>query len=357
MYTPFKISISSLAVIATLHACGLQSDKLAAVAPDALQPTVVTEQVGYDTDDPAIWIHPSDSSQSLIIGTDKESDGALFAFDLDGKIVRKSERLQRPNNVDIVQGFLLNGKPVDIAVTTERETNKMRIFRLPELTPIDNGGIAVFENEKERAPMGIALYTRPTDKSVFVIVGRKSGPQDGYLWQYQLQGNADGTIGATKTRAFGQYSGKKEIEAIAVDNELGYVYYSDEKVGVRKYNADPLAQDLNQLVLFADSGFVSDHEGIAIYKQTDSTGYIVVSNQQNNSVMIYPREGTTSDKHQHPLLVEIPISAVECDGLEVSPLPLGKQFPAGVLVAMSNGKVFHYYDWRDIQAKIKDKRK
>jgi len=352
MYKSVKISFASLAILTACYSCGLKNDKLAPVAANALKPAVITEQVGYDTDDPAIWIHPTDSSLSLIIGTDKETNGALYAFDLNGKIVRKSETLQRPNNVDIVQGFMVNGTPMDIAVTTERETNKIRIFSLPDLKAIDNGGIAVFENEQDRSPMGVALYTRPTDKAVFAIVGRKTGPSDGYLWQYQLEGNADGTISAKKIRAFGQYSGKKEIEAIAVDNELGYVYYSDEKVGVRKYNADPNDSNNQQLVLFADSGFVSDHEGIAIYKQTDSTGYILVSNQQNNSVMIYPREGSNNNKHLHPLLVEIPISAIECDGLEVSPLALSDKFPKGVLVAMSNGKVFHYYDWRDIQAQI-----
>ena len=30
-----------------------------------LAPTVVTEQVKYDADDPAIWIHPTDPTRSL----------------------------------------------------------------------------------------------------------------------------------------------------------------------------------------------------------------------------------------------------------------------------------------------------
>ena len=30
-----------------------------------VQPTVITEQVNFDTDDPAIWINPQDASQSL----------------------------------------------------------------------------------------------------------------------------------------------------------------------------------------------------------------------------------------------------------------------------------------------------
>ena len=53
----------------------------------ALTPRVVTEPVKFDTDDPAIWLHPTDPAQSLIIGTDKDENGGLYVFDLNGKII------------------------------------------------------------------------------------------------------------------------------------------------------------------------------------------------------------------------------------------------------------------------------
>ncbi|MFY7786627.1 MAG: phytase, partial [Thermoflexibacteraceae bacterium] len=78
--------------------------------------------------------------------------------------------------------------------------------------------------------MGISLYKNKAGK-IYAIVGRKSGPTDGsYLWQYLLEDNGAGQVKATLVRKFGVYSGKKEIESIAVDDELGYVYYSDEGV-------------------------------------------------------------------------------------------------------------------------------
>lgn len=323
-------------------------------ATTALKPVIVTETVNYDTDDPAIWINKQDSSKSLIVGTDKDTHGGLFVFDLKGKIVNKTKELQRPNNVDIAYGLLLNGKPVDLAVTTERETNKLRVFSLPELTEIDNGGIAVFTGEKENGPMGIALYTRPSDKAIFAIVSRKSGPPDEYLWQYKLEDDGKGQVKATQVRKFGKYSGKKEIESVAVDNQLGYIYYSDEMHGVHKYFADPGINNNNQeLALFATTGFVSDHEGISIYNTSDSTGFILVSNQQANTFMVYPREGSGGDKQNHPLIAEIPFSTIESDGSDVTNVNLGPAFPEGMFVAMSNGKIFQYYDWRDIKNYIR----
>jgi 3-phytase len=335
-----------------LIAC--KDDKLAPIAANAVKPTVVTQALPHDTDDPSIWIHPTDPSKSIIVGTDKDTDGALYAFDLKGKIVAKSEVLKRPNNVDIAYGLIIDGKKVDVAVTTERESNKIRIFSLPDLKAIDNGGIAVFEGEELRDPMGIALYTRKSDNKIFAIVGRKSGPSGSYLWQYELSGN--GKFATAKVvRKFGAYSGKKEIEAIAVDNELGTVLYCDEQFGIRKYKADPALNDNKEIAIFGKTGFKADNEGIAIYKKTDSTGYILVSNQQANTFMVYPREGAKGNPNDYPLLAEIPTSTIECDGADVTNINLGGSFKNGLFVAMSNGMTFHYYAWDLIQKRIDKK--
>jgi 3-phytase len=349
-----KSIIAFLLLSFSVIAC--KDDKLAPVAPNAVKPTIVTTALPHDTDDPSIWIHPTDPSKSIIVGTDKDTDGALYAFDLNGKITAKSEVLKRPNNVDIAYGLIIDGKKVDVAVTTERENNKIRIFSLPDLNAIDNGGIPVFEGETLRDPMGIALYTRPSDKKIFAIVGRKSGPSGTYLWQYELSGV--GKFATAKVvRKFGAYSGKKEIEAIAVDNELGTVLYCDEQFGIRKYKADPALNDNKELALFGKTGFKADNEGIAIYKKTDSTGYILVSNQQANTFMVYPREGAKGNPNEYPLLAEIPTSTIECDGADATSINLGGKFKNGLFVAMSNGMTFHYYTWDLMQKRIDEAKK
>lgn len=98
----------------------------------------------HDTNDPAIWIHPTNPQESLVIGTDKDTDGGLYVFNLQGKIIKKSEPSRDHNNVDIAYGLQIDGVVTDITAT-ERETNKIRIFSLPDLKPLDNGGIPVFE--------------------------------------------------------------------------------------------------------------------------------------------------------------------------------------------------------------------
>lgn len=317
--------------------------------PGVLLPRVVTEPVKHDTDDPAIWINPADPAQSLVIGTDKDTDGALYVFDLHGKIVRTVPGLKRPNNVDLVTGFHLGGKEVAIAVTTEREEKRLRVFTVPEMTCVDRGDLVVFDGDANRAPMGVALYRRPRDGAVFAIVGGKAGPADGYLGQYRLDDDGSGHVKMTLVRQFGAYSGKKEIEAIAVDAELGYVYYSDEQHGVRKYAADPEAPDANrELALFATSGFAGDHEGISIWKRPNGTGYVIVSDQQANKFWLFPREGTPGHPHEHRAVKIVDASTLESDGSDVTAQPLGERFPHGLFVAMSEGRVFHFYGWEQI---------
>ncbi|MEO1487576.1 MAG: phytase [Bacteroidota bacterium] len=150
--------------------------------------------------------------------------------------------IQRPNNVDIEYGFKINDSITeDVLVFTEREKNQIRVFSVPDMRPLDNGGFKVFKDAKipdYKSPMGVALYKSPNTNKLFAIIGRKGGPSPGYLHQYELV-SENGIAKLTLVREFGKFSGKKEIEAIAVDDALGYVYYSDEGQCIRKYNAEP----------------------------------------------------------------------------------------------------------------------
>jgi 3-phytase len=155
---PLLLAVLGLATVAPLSA----KPGKTAPAPDAIKPRVVTEPTKHDTDDPAIWINPANPAESLILGTDKNTDGALYVWGLDGKIRQDKvvRGLVRPNNVDIAYGVMLGGKKTDIAVVTERYAHRLRAYRLPDMAPVDGGGIPVFTGELARDCMGIALYTR-----------------------------------------------------------------------------------------------------------------------------------------------------------------------------------------------------
>lgn len=318
------------------------------VSEEKVTPFIITDKTPNDTDDPAIWYNSVSPEKSLILGTDKgDSTGGIFVFDLEGKIdtALSITNLERPNNIDVEYGFQFQGKIIDIGVFTERGKDMIRVISLPDCKFIDHGGIPVFENDSLRSPMGIGLY-KDKNNQVYAFVGRKDGPQEGYIYQYHLL-SSDSSVSGVKVRALGKFSGKKEIESIVVDDELGYVYYSDENVGVRKYYADA-DKGNEQLALFAQSGITDDHEGLSIYQEKGGKGYIVLSDQQANKFHLFTRQGTENNPHDHQLVRIVLAQTDESDGSDILNLPLNATFPKGIFVAMSANKTFQFYKADDI---------
>lgn len=306
-----------------------------------IKPDIISEKLLHDTDDPAIWINNEDSAKSIVFGTDKDTDGAIYAFDLSGKIIESKtiRGLKRPNNVDIRQGFKVNDSvTIDIMAFTEREREQIRIFSIPDMRPLDTGGFPVFKDETNpemRLPMGISLYKSPKDGALYAIVGRKDGPKDGYLYQYKID-YVNEQVALTLVRKFGTYSGKKEIEAIAVDDALGHIYYSDEIFGIRKYYAEPEMGN-EELSVFGGDTFKRDNEGIAIVALEGTKGYIIVSNQQAETFNIFSRDTNVFIK-------EINLTTKHTDGCDAVAVPLNDTFKSGLFVAMNDEQNFYFYD-------------
>lgn len=349
------IRVAHATVLAAAIGAGACTDP--APAPVAIVPLRQTDPVPHDADDPAVWVNPQNPARSLIVGTNKVAapDGGLYVFDLSGRFLTAVRGLDRPNNVDIEYGLQTRGGRVDIAVTTERLQHRLRVFRISEqgLDPIDGGyGIPVLAGEQgERAePMGIALYRRPADDAFFAIIAPKNGGATGYLWQYRLTVDpATHLVRGSLVRRFGRYSGTAEIEAVAVDDAAGYVYYSDELYGVRKWHADPDHPDADteQAVLGAD-GFKRQREGIAVVPTGARDGFVVVSDQieGGSELRIFRR---TPDASGHAVVAVVATQADSTDGLEVVPSGLPGDFTGGLLVMMnSRGRNFQLYRWADV---------
>jgi 3-phytase len=307
-----------------------------------IKPDIITVKTLNDTDDPAIWVHPTDPSKSIVFGTDKETNGAIYAFDLEGNILEDKtiRNIKRPNNVDVGYGFRMNDTlTTDIVVFTEREKQQIRLFSVPEMIPLDNGGFSVFEdaeNIESKLPMGIALYKSPKEGLFYAIVSRKNGPKKGYLYQYILTLKG-GRIQTKLVRKFGDFSGKKEIEAIAVDAEMGFIYYSDEGHGIRKYYAEP-SKGNEEISCFGRDYFLEDMEGIAIAKLKNQSGYLIVSDQQRGQFNLF-------DRKTNAFIKAVNLTTTATDGCEVVTVPLNKKFKSGLFVAMNEEKNFYFYDF------------
>jgi 3-phytase len=348
-------------------ACGADQAGPVAEPIPVIEPDLVTASVSDDADDPAFWLHPSDPAQSLIVGTNKVAApaGALVVFGLDGRIRQTISGIDRPNNVDIETGVLIDGALVDVAVTTERLQHRLRVFRIaPDGSGLsDWGSVPVLAGQTgdQAEPMGIGLYTRPSDGALFAIVAPKLGPASGYLWQYRLVGDGAGGLVGTFVRRFGNFSERGaepgepgEIEAIVVDDELGYVYYADERFAIHKWHADPdHANADTELAVFGEQGYQMDREGLALYRTSATTGYLVSTDQIPGGSVYkrYRREGEPGAPHLHVLVDEVTTNVDETDGLEVTAAQL-PGFSGGLLIAMNSGpRNFALFSWDRLFAK------
>ena len=95
-----KINLSILFAILMLSACS--KDNIVRVTDAYVNATMETEPVtGRDdvADDPCVWVHPTNPSLSLIIGTDKDENyPGLRVYNMDGDQVFTTSN-EKANNV------------------------------------------------------------------------------------------------------------------------------------------------------------------------------------------------------------------------------------------------------------------
>ena len=138
---------------------------------------------------------------------------------------------------------------------------------------------------------------------------------------------------------------------MAVDDALGFVYYADERFGIRKWHADPEhPAAAAELAVFGTDGYEGDREGLAVVGASDGSGFIVSSDQVagGTRLHLYQREGEATNPHAHRRVAILATVADETDGLEVVNRPLPGD-PDGLLVMMnSTPRNFLLFDWRAV---------
>ncbi|MGB5383078.1 MAG: phytase, partial [Lutimonas sp.] len=106
--------------------------------------------------------------------------------------------------------------------------------------------------------------------------------------------------------------------------------------GIRKYYADPEKGD-TEISLFGGEHFKDDLEGICILKTEDNKGYLIVSNQGDNSFNVFKRDTNSFVK-------KINLGTKETDGCDITTVSLGEKFPNGLLVTMNDEGNFFFHD-------------
>lgn len=321
-------SIPCLLSLTLLAGCGITQDNgLPSKSAKPVFATVETEPVASANDaadDPAIWVHPTDPSRSLIIGTDKKN--GLDVYDLAGKRVQSLPD-GRMNNVDLRYGFSLGGREVAIVAATNRTDQTLALYAVDA-----NGGLSNVADGKIPTgmadPYGLCMY-RSTAGEYFVFANDGDA---GHYKQWQLEARGE-RVGARLVREFGVGS---QAEGCAADDGTGALYIAEEDVGLWRYSAAPSGgSDRTSVDTVANGHLTDDAEGVAIFYGSGPSGYLIVSSQGSNDYNVYRRDGANEFIGKFAIVPEATgiDGTSDTDGIDVTSASLGSAFPHGVFVA------------------------
>lgn len=316
--------------------------------PVIVLPKITTTSTPSNADDPAIWIHPSDPSRSVIIGTDKSA--GIFVWDLNGSLLQHLPQGADVNNVDARQRVRWGNEVADIVAANLRNAGKLAVFKVnPNYTGADVlvqlAGENSSGNDIQEDSYGFCLYKNPDDRTLYVFERPKDG---GVVRQYRIEPDSTGAgVVVTPVRDLNYAGGV--AEGFVADDELGYVYITEESHGIHKFFAAP-DQPVDALATFGQgAGTQTDREGLALYACPDGAGYLVLSSQGNDTFKIFERQGNNRFVKTVTPLDEFGNPGLGTDGLDVTSFAAPPNFPQGFLVAHEqDGKQFHLYDWADV---------
>ena len=294
---------------------------------------------GDSADDPAIWAHPADPAQSLILGTNKQE--GLVVFALDG-----SERQRLPigpiNNVDVRPD---SRQPSDIAIASN-DTEGVSIF-LIDKTTLDVTHAGDFPTNKTE-PYGIC---------------------EGYDNGQHMAGVTykDGTIEIwaftpVTSRLLRSVKLATQLEGCVFDEFSKTVVIGEEDHGLWSLDytrTDSVPVEIDTIA--AGNGLVADVEGVSLWRGKGGTGWIVASAQAANRYVVYERAVPHAVMGTFTLTAN-PDAGVDAvthtDGIDISSAAL-PGYPRGLLVVQDDGNPakeqdqnFKLVDWSDVETAL-----
>lgn len=296
-------------------------------------------------DDPAIWVHPTQPENSLIIGTDKNKEsGALYVYDLQGKILDRYAA-NGLNNVDVRQNITLpgdtSGQTVDVIAASKRSDSTIAMWTLDSTKT----KLVLIPAQVKLAtePYGFCLGYNSADTLLHAFIPEKSG----MIRHLILTGTPDALAWEERPHL----ETASQNEGCVVDDEQDILWVGEEERGLWKFSLQDgkhAEKPFGHKTLVDSTGtprLTADVEGVALAKKTISQdarnnqndGYIIVSSQGNNTYAVYNRLAP----HEYQFSFAIGDSAnidgtSETDGIDVYLGNLGPNFPHGIFVSQDD---------------------
>lgn len=326
-----------------------ESDSEEVLITAAVETEAVSAGVDEDAaDDPALWYNYDDPEKSLVIGSDKKS--GVNIYDLQGKRLRSYD-VGKINNIDVRQGVF---DSVDLVGASNRSTLAMDFW----LVEKDAGTLKAIGSIPSKLGdiYGFCLATNIASGQVYAFANSKTGKVE----QWNLALTEKGIEGELVR----QLQLPSQVEGMVADDELGRLYVGVEEQGV--YRFELYGNGSTKGTLIEESGESNsrikyDIEGLTILKQPNGQGYLIASIQGNSTFAVFERNGNNAYVNSFEIVDGNVDGVQETDGIQVTNLPLGPNFPHGIFICQDGINVnkekktpqnFKYVSWKLIAEKL-----
>ncbi len=318
----------------TLLALAVLLSGLPALAqPVQVQPTTETQPVitsGAAIQGGAVWVHPTDPGNSLLLVPD--SLNGVFLYRLDG--TQRSQLSQGGAlGVDVQQNVQVGGIAQQLVVVASQTLQSLVAYIVnPTTLELQSAGLGNITTQGFN-PNSVALYVSPTSGRVFAFAGSTTGT----VWQLEL--TAQTTDGGTASNLVRTLNVGGAVVGLAVDDAQRTLYVVQQNTAIWQYNAEPNAGDTRTAVDTVTGGGLSQPlGGVALYAPPGGGGYLLAVSGGANAVRIYDRNPTAHTfRGSFTLPASGNIDAVENPRhVVVSNRALGTRFPLG-MVAVQDG--------------------
>lgn len=325
--------------------------------------TTEVDDDGDAADDPAFWLHPTDASKSMIIGTNKQ--GGLMAYNMDGEELQYLNEGE-PNNVDIRNVKAADGSTISLAAATNRDGNTITLYQIQEATdsvkPITKL-TATGSNTKDgelaselKEVYGLCMY-QSTDGTPYVFANGKDGTVE--QWKITLGDSITGE----KVRMLKVES---QPEGCVADDKTGILYLGEEDVGIWTFEAaENGATTATEFAKIDGKTLVADVEGLTMY-DNGTNKYLLASSQGNNTFVVYDLNNNNKVVSTFAIIGDDAkgLDGVsDTDGIHAVSTPVGSNYPNGLFIAQDfyninaeyglENQNFKVVNWDDIASTFK----
>jgi 3-phytase len=300
----------------------------------------------------AILLDHGQLANSRIIGA--AGEGGIEVYNLDGKRL-SADASRRITLVDTHYNFDLAGRDTPIIVAIDAASSELLAYTLD---PTGNHLVLASQPglSTDIEVGGLCLYHSALSGKFYVFA-----LGEGYAQQWELY-DQGGVVTGRRMRNLAVGFGSAQCAASDRDALL---YYSQETVGVWRFNAEPESEPEPEAIDLAEpfGRFTGDVKGIALLEFAEAGGYLLVSDADAGLIHAYdiaePSHAVTFAIADGNLAAGID-GVGETEGMAITGLSLTAAYPDGLLVVAdeenaegeneAGGSNYKLLSWRQLAA-------